>query len=96
MTALERLGHRALNAKLNKLAKEAKRDREEVARKNAELKKEPKAAEENIARMEGNMRAKRTGQGTESKTTERKVVTVAKEPQRDWQRDPFEEEIDCV
>lgn len=55
LTPPDVLSDGALDTKLNELQKKARRDREEWARKNAELNEELKAAEERTARLEADM-----------------------------------------
>lgn len=72
LTAQEVLSHRALDTKLNELENKARMDREELGRENGGLKREPKAAEERIARVERNVLASRTSQGTNGRAAKRR------------------------
>lgn len=61
LAAREVLSNKDLSQKLDELATQERRDVAELARKNAKLVKELKAAKERIARVEGRCAEKRSG-----------------------------------
>lgn len=71
LTARRVFSHRALSNKVNKLEKQKRRDREELASKSKELKNELEAARERVTRLEEAVRGSRASQGSKRRTVEK-------------------------
>lgn len=71
LAARELSNNKALDPELSELDKKTGRNREKLAGKHAKLKKELKLGSERIARVEGDLRADRTSQGSKRRAVKK-------------------------
>lgn len=79
------LSHQASDRKLNEQEEQERRDRDELARKDDELKNELKAAKERIVRVEGGELGHEKSQVTMCRTAKKDVVVLQGKPEVEWQ-----------